>query len=169
MALSNSLKSLSLITTTAAATLLLIQACGGGAWAEAATDADPLEGVWESVITVKDCTSSAVLASFRGLAVHHRGGTVSADNSRPPATRGAAFGTWKRTAGGAGNAYTATFIFMRFNPDSSLAGTQKVARSFTLGSDGNSLVGTNTIQMIDTAGAVLQQSCATETGVRTAG
>ena len=77
--------------------------------------------------------------------------------------------TLRTPAQRAGNAYTATFIFMRFNPDSSLAGTQKVARSFTLGSDGNSLVGTNTIQMIDTAGAVLQQSCATETGVRTAG
>ena len=167
MAPSKSLKSVTLITTTAAATLLLIQACGGGAWAEAGVDADPAEGVWESVVTVKDCSSGAVLASFRGVAVHHRGGTVSADNSRPPATRGAAFGTWKRTAGGAGNAYTATFVFMRFNPDSSLAGTQKVQRSFTLGADGNSLAGTNIVQIIDAAGVVLQQGCATETGVRT--
>ena len=167
MAPSKSLKSVTLITTTAAATLLLIQACGGGAWAEAGGDADPVEGVWESVVTVKDCSSGAVLASFRGVAVHHRGGTVSADNSRPPATRGAAFGTWKRTAGGAGNAYTATFVFMRFNPDSSLAGTQKVQRSFTLGADGNSLAGTNAVQIIDAAGVVLQQGCATETGVRT--
>ena len=167
MAPSKSLKSVTLITTTAAATLLLIQACGGGAWAEAGGDADPVEGVWESVVTVKDCSNGAVLASFRGVAVHHRGGTVSADNSRPPATRGAAFGTWKRTAGGAGNAYTATFVFMRFNPDSSLAGTQKVQRSFTLGADGNSLAGTNVVQIIDAAGVVLQQGCATETGVRT--
>ena len=164
MAPSKSLKSVALITTTAAATLLLIQACGGGAWAEAAGDADPVEGVWESVITIKDCTSGAVLASARGVAVHHRGGTVSADNSRPPATRGSAFGTWKRAAG---NAYTATLVFMRFNPDSSLAGTQKVQRSFTLGADGNSLAGTNAIQVIDAAGVVLQQACATETGVRT--
>ena len=173
MAPSKSLKSVTLITTTAAATLLLIQACGGGAWAEAGGDADPVEGVWESVVTVKDCSSGAVLASFRGVAVHHRGGTLSADNSRPPASRGAAFGTWKRTAGGAGNAYTggnaytANVIFMRFNPDSSLAGIQKVQRSFTLGADGNSLAGTNVVQIIDAAGVVLQQGCATETGVRT--
>ena len=56
---------------------------------------------------------------------------------------------------------------MRFNPDTTLAGTQKVVRSFTLAADGNSLMGTNTAQIINTAGVVLQQACVGETGVRT--
>ena len=159
----NSLRSLALITTTAAATLLLIQACGGGAVAQSASDADAVEGVWDSVLSIKDCSSGAVLSSFKGLSVMHRGGTMSADNSRPPATRGAAFGTWKR---GAANAFTSTMLFMRFNPDTSLAGTQKVQRSFTTGSDGNSITGTVAIQVIDAAGAVIQQACASEIGVR---
>ena len=67
MSTSTSLKSLALITLTATATTLLIQACGGGAVAQTASDADVIEGVWESVITVKDCTSSAVFTTFRGV------------------------------------------------------------------------------------------------------
>ena len=165
MSTSTSLKSLALITLTATATTLLIQACGGGAVAQTASDADVIEGVWESVITVKDCTSSAVFTTFRGVSVMHRGGTLSADNSQPVATRGAAFGTWKR---GTGNAYTTNFVFMNFNPDNTLAGTQKVQRNLTLAADGNSLTGITAIKILDASGVVLRQACATETGVRTA-
>ena len=164
MTSSTSLKSIALITVTAAASLLLVQACGGDALAQAASDADPVEGVWESTLTVKDCTSGAVLATFKGQSVLHRGGTLSADNSQPTVTRGAAYGTWKR---GTGNAYTSTLVFMRFNPDTTLAGTQKVVRSFTLAADGNSLTGTNAAQIINTAGVVLQQACVSEIGART--
>ena len=160
----NSLKSLALITLTASATILLIQACGGGAVAQTAADADAIEGVWESVVTVKDCTSSAVLTTFRGVSVMHRGGTMSADNSQPVATRGAAFGTWKR---GTGNAYTTSFVFMNFNPDNTLAGTQKVLRNLTIAADNNSLTGTTSIKILDAAGGLLRQACATETGART--
>ncbi len=164
MTSSTSLKTVALIAVTAAATTLLMQACGGDAQAQPASDADTVEGVWESTLTVKDCTSGAVLATFKGQAVLHRGGTLSADNSQPTVTRGAAYGTWKR---GTGNAYTSTMVFMRFNPDTTLAGTQKVVRAFTLAADGNSLTGTNTVQIINTAGVVLQQACVSETGVRT--
>ena len=163
MTTTTSLKSVALIAVTAAATSLLMQACGGDALAISANDADPVEGVWESTITVKDCASSAVLATFKGIAVMHRGGTLSADNSQPTVTRGAAFGTWKR---GTGNAYTANMVFMRFNPDTTLAGTQKVQRSFTLSADGNSLTGSNAAQLIDTAGVVFRQACTSEVGTR---
>ena len=163
MTTSTSLTSVALIAITAAASSLLMQACGGGAMAQAASDADPIEGVWESTITVKDCVSSAVLATFKGIAVMHRGGTLSADNSQSIITRGVAFGTWKR---GTGNAYTANMVFMRFNPDTTLAGMQMVRRSFTLSVDGNSLTGTNAAQLIDTAGVVFRQACTSEVGTR---
>ncbi len=163
MSSSSSLKTVALIAVTAAASSLLMQACGGDALAQA-SDADPVEGVWESTLTVKDCASGAVLATFKGQSVLHRGGTLSADNSQPTVTRGAAYGTWKR---GTGNAYTSTLVFMRFNPDTTLAGTQKVVRSFNLGADGNSLMGTNAAQIINTAGVVLQTACVVETGART--
>ena len=71
---SKSLKTVALVSVTAAAATLFIQACGGGAVAQAASDADPVEGVWESTLTIKDCASGAVLTTFKGLAVLHRGG-----------------------------------------------------------------------------------------------
>lgn len=159
----SSLKSVALVTVTAAATLLLIQACGGGAVAQS-TDADPVEGTWEAVITVRDCTSGATILTARGQQVLHRGGTLSDTNAAPPTTRGVGFGTWRRDATGPG--YTARFRFYRYNPDGSLAGSLRVTRAFTLSADGNTQTSTNTSQVLDVAGAVLQNACAGDVSTR---
>lgn len=159
----SSLQSAALVTVTAAATSLLIQACGGNAEAQTASDANPIEGVWESAVTIKDCTSGAIVRTFKGESLFQRGGSLNADNSLPVPSRGAAYGNWKQ---GAGANYTANFRFLRFNPDGSLAGSQKVSRSLTLSSDLNSLTGTLTGQVFDTADVVLQPICGSETAVR---
>jgi hypothetical protein len=116
-----------------------------------------------ATITIKDCTTDAVMKTFKGAGMFHRGGTLSADNSMPPPSRGAAMGIWKR---GTGTNYTANMWFMRFNADGTLPGTQKVQRDLTLSADSNSLTGTLTLQIIDAAGAVVRQGCGTETAVR---
>jgi hypothetical protein len=160
---SKALKSVTLIAITAAATSILIQACGGGAVAQTASDADVIEGVWDSTITIKDCATNAVMTTFKGAGMFHRGGTLSGDNSMPPPSRGAAMGSWKR--GASGN-YAANLWFMRFNSDGTLAGTQKVQRTLAFGADNNSLTGTLTLQIINASGAVVQQGCGSETAIR---
>jgi hypothetical protein len=160
---SNALKSVALVAVTAAAVTLLVQACGGGAVAQTASDADVIEGVWDSTVTIKDCTTGATLNTFKGASLFHRGGTLSSDNSNPPPTRGAAFGVWKH---GTGSTYTASLWFMRFNADGSLAGTQKVQRALAVAADNASLSGTLTLQIINPAGAVVQQGCGSETALR---
>lgn len=61
---SNSLKSVALVSLTALATTFLIQACGGSdAMAQVASDADPIEGVWDFTVTRKDCAGGAVLGT----------------------------------------------------------------------------------------------------------
>jgi hypothetical protein len=117
---SRSLKYATLVSLTAASTMLLIQACGGGAVAQS-TDADPVEGSWEAVITVRDCTTSATILTAKGQQVLHRGGTVTDTNASPPTARGVGFGTWRREVAGA--SYTVRFRFNRYNPDGTLAGT----------------------------------------------
>lgn len=57
---------------------------------------DRFEGLWESSVVVQDCHSGAVLRTFRGLTVIHRGGTASATNSLPTVANGPAYGTWSR-------------------------------------------------------------------------
>lgn len=163
MTTSNSLKSFAHIAVAAAATTLLIQACGGNATAQSAPDADAIEGVWESSVTIKDCTSGAVVRTFKGVGLFHRGGSLTADNSLPRPSQGISLGNWRRDTG---QAYTANFRFLRFNADGSLAGSQKVRRSLTLAADNNSFTGTLTGQVLDTAEVVLQPICGTETALR---
>lgn len=162
-----SLKVATLISITAAATTLVIHGCGGSAGitsAEAADVADPIEGVWESTITIKDCSNAAVVRTFKGLSLFHRGGSLNSDNSAPTITRGAAFGNWRR--GVAAGSYTTNFVFFRFNPDGSYAGSQKVMRTFALGADNNSLSGTLEGSLLDPAGVVIAPVCGSEVAAR---
>ena len=163
MTQSKSLMSVALVAVTAAATLLLIQACGDGAVAQA-SDADAVEGSWEAVITVRDCTTGATILTAKGQGVFHRGGTLTDTNASPPTTRGVGFGTWRRDA--TAQNYTARFRFNRYNPDGTLAGTQRVTRVFTLSADGNTQTSTNTSQTLDAAGTVLQSGCASDVSTR---
>jgi hypothetical protein len=158
-----SLKTYALVAASAAATTLLIQACGGGAVAQTTADADAIEGVWESSVTIKDCTSGAVLRTFKGVGLFHRGGSLTADNSLPRATQGIALGGWKRNAG---QEYTANARFLRFNADGSLAGSQKLQRMLTLAADGNNFAGTIAAQVLDVDGAQVQALCGSETAIR---
>ncbi|MBC7733699.1 MAG: hypothetical protein H7306_17715 [Bacteriovorax sp.] len=158
-----SLKSVALVTVTAAATMLLIQACGGGAVAQSA-DVDAVEGSWEAVITVRDCITGATILTARGQQVFHRGGTLTDTNAAPPTTRGVGFGTWLRDA--TAQSYSSRFRFNRYNPDGTLAGSQRVTRVFTLSADGNTQTSTNTSQTLDVAGTVLQNGCAGDVSTR---
>jgi len=148
-------------------TALLIQACGGGgrAVAQSVTDADPIEGVWESAVTIRDCSSGAPLRAFKGLSVLHRGGTASATNSNPPSSAGPAFGTWRPTSTPAN--YTAAFRLMRFNPDGTHAGAQNLTRTLKLEADRNSMTGTISAELLDPSNAVVGAPiCGVETAVR---
>jgi hypothetical protein len=157
----------SLAMLTALSVAILIQACGGGgnAVAQGLGNADPIEGVWESALTIRDCSTGTTLRTFKGLSVLHRGGTTSATNNNPPAGNGPAFGTW--TAGTAPLSYTATYRFYRFNPDGSFAGAQNLARSLTLAADQDSMSGTISAQLLDAANNVVGPPvCGVETATR---
>jgi hypothetical protein len=160
-----SLKTVALVSVTALATTLLIQACGGGgAVAQSASDADVIEGVWDATVTNKDCTSGAVLGQpFKALIVFRRAGTVDVDTAPGRTLRGNIYGTWKH---GADTAYTANVVHQRFNADGTYAGMNKIQRALTLSADTNAFTGTLAVQVLDTTGTVVGQACPTETAVR---
>lgn len=161
-------RSMALAFVPAVVTALLVQACSSGsdavAQAPAIESADPVEGLWDSIATARDCASGQALATFRGMNLFHRGGTLSDTNAAPTVTRGPGFGTWKRN--GAGPTYTATFRFFLYNPDGSFAGLQRVTRNLTLSADGNSTTSNNTAQTIDPAGNVVANLCVTDVSTR---
>ncbi len=148
----------------AVATMLFVQACGGGgnAVAQASAAPDPVVGVWESQVTQKDCASGAVLAQFRGAQVYHTGGTLTDTSGAPPTSRGPGMGIWTS----AGGTYTARFRFYRYNPDGSLAGSNVVTRTFTISTDGTTAAATTRAQVIDLSGTQLQEVCASDTAKR---
>jgi len=154
------------MTLTAAASSLLIQACGGGgavAVAQTSETPDAMEGVWDSKVALKDCASGATFETLKVATIVQHGGSLSSVDSSPPTSRGTAFGNWKR---GSGGAYTLNLRFMRFDPDGSLAGSLVAQRSLTLGANGDSISGTLTAQVLAVDGSVLQSICGSETGAR---
>lgn len=149
-------------TVPAFALFLLFQACGGSGSVNAQEAPDPAEGVWEGNVSVRDCTSGNVLATFRGSHVLHRGGTLSDTNSTPTATRGPGFGVWSRS----GTGYTSKFRFFTYDATGAVSGVTRVHRSFTLSADGKTLTGSTTSQIEDLAGSVIRTACGTDTGLR---
>jgi hypothetical protein len=149
----------------AAATFLLVQACGGSsdAVAQSASAApDPIEGVWESVVTVRNCATGAPVATFRGAQVFHRGGTFTDTNAGAPTARGPGFGIWTRN----GDTYVATFRFYTFNADGSLAGTTRATRTQTISADGQTVNSTNNGEVRGVDGSLLATTCATDVSTK---
>lgn len=158
--LPRSLQTAALVSVTAASTLLLIQACGGDANAQDAPD--PIEGVWEMASSQRDCTTGAVLSTFRSAQVFHRGGTVGDTSSHAPGSRGPAFGQWSRN----GDAYTVKFRFFRYAADGSVAGSTVATIAVTLAADGNGFTATRSSQVLDNAGSVIATVCAGDAATR---
>ncbi len=144
------------------ALFLLFQACGGSGGAIAQEAADPAEGVWEGTVSVKDCTSGAVLATFRGAQVFHRGGTLSDTNSAPTVSRGPGFGVWSRS----GTTYTAKFRLFTYDPAGAVSGVMRVTRTFTISADGKTQTATTTNTAEDLNGVVIRSACGSDTATR---
>lgn len=158
-------KSVVLFTLSSGMMALLMQACGGGgdAHAQAASVADPIEGLWQSNVTLRDCASASSFGGFRGLTTFSQGGTATADNNQPSATKGVAMGTWRKTGVGA---YVIDLRFWRYAPDGTPAGQQRLTRTITLAADGRSLTSTITTQALDAADNLVQSACGAETGAK---
>lgn len=163
-------RTMALAVIPAVLTFLLVQACGSSDDAVAQTvppsaaPADPIVGLWESVVTARDCASGAALATFRGMNMLQLGGTVSDTNAAPTSTRGPGFGTWIRRAGGP--EYVVTFRFFVYKPDGSFDGLQRVVRTVTLSADGNTANATSTTQRFDASGAQSASGCASDVSTR---
>lgn len=147
----------------AVATLFFVQACGGGGNALAQSTPDPLEGVWEAVVTQKDCTTGATVATFKGAQAVHHGGTLTDISAGPPTARGPGSGTWSKNMDGT---YAIKFRFYRFNVDGSLAGSNVVTSTRTVTADGSTYTATSTNEVRDAAGNVLATVCVSDAATK---
>jgi hypothetical protein len=161
----SSLKSIAAATLPAALAVIVTQACTDSTSAQPTAATDPIEGVWNSQVTITNCQTGAIMRQFAALNLFIHGGSLVDTDTQPPASHGAAFGTWLNSNG---PQYASTFELFRFNADGSFAGTNKVARTITLSAGGAAFTSSFSVTVEDPEGATLSTACGTETATRAA-
>jgi hypothetical protein len=122
-----------------------------------------IEGVWTSDVTITDCSSGTILATFHGLGMFIHGGSLSQTNNMNPALASPSAGHWEFLGG---RSYSASFQFFRFDTTGTWTGTQKVSRDITLDSSGDTFTSVISFTTYDVNGNVIASGCGTETATR---
>jgi hypothetical protein len=127
-----------------------------------------IEGVWRTVVTLRNCqTGQPVAPSFRGLFTFHEGGTMSEFGVGPgstPALRSPGHGVWQREHGWQQHSFT--FTHYNYNVSGVLTGSVKIRASVELGASGDELTTSSESQILDPNDNVVAVGCATAAGTR---
>lgn len=142
----------------------------------------PIIGVWDSSVTITDCTSGAVVAAVHALNAFLPGGMLMDANTMPAGMRGPSFGRWAPTwndrpanaaahaTGGSGRndppLVTGRMRFYRYGPDGLVAGTNVIDRQVQVSDDGLSFTGIADGHILDLEGNELKHTCTTEVATR---
>jgi hypothetical protein len=131
---------------------------------EAAARARRIEGVWDVMVTIRDCRTGNPLTTVRARNMFIRGGTLTELNARGnPNLRSPSFGTWHMDDDGA---YAAVFRYSRFNPDGTFSQTVKVTRQIRLSREADAFAANAFVEVFDVNDVLVQTGCATEAATR---
>ena len=126
-----------------------------------------LVGSWDVRVTVRDCqtgTPIPFIPVFPAMMTYDRGGTMQqTDLGGPGLVRLPGHGVWGRQNG---REYSAAFRFLNFNPDRTFAGTNVIRSAVSLSQSGNEYTATDTLEILDANGGVIERGCATQTATR---
>jgi hypothetical protein len=137
--------------------LTVTQATQGG-------EAEQLAGTWQVEVTQRNCQTGAAIRTYPALFTYVPGGSLlgtSTDTS--PALRTPAHGIWQHTGG---RNFTATWIFFRFNPDGTYAGTVQGTTNIEVGEGDNEFTATSSAEIRDVSGNLITTGCTTQTARR---
>jgi hypothetical protein len=124
---------------------------------------DRIEGVWDSQVTLTDCQTGNVSATFRGLGTFIRGGSLAQTDNQPPGLFSPGFGRWQHSSGGH---YTATFRLFTFDANGAFTGVARVSRDIQLDRSGNTFSSVISSEIFDPNGNLIATLCGTETATR---
>jgi len=120
-----------------------------------------LEGVWQTVVTPRNCANGAALGpTFPGILLFSQGGTMTGTSTAVTSV----YGLWSREPGS--RQYSFTSLSLRHSAAGALEGTRRITQSVTLDDSGNSFTSTGTFQDSDLAGNPTISGCSTSTGTR---
>jgi hypothetical protein len=155
-----------MVARTAGVVLMAGALAGMGARLQASDDKAQIraiEGVWEPIVSIRDCQSQAVLATFPSMDIYIRGGSLLAQGISTPANRSTGMGIWRHAGG---RYYTTVYRFFAYNPDGSPAGALKVSSTIRLNAKGSAFTASDTFEVSDLNGTVVLQGCGTRQATR---
>ena len=124
-------------------------------------EARQIEGVWNPIVTIRDCETEAALFSFLSMDTYIQGGSYLGEGNGSPSVTG--YGRWRHAGG---RDYTSVFQFFTFNPDGSPAGRLKVSSRMRLSDDGTAFTAADTAEVTDLDGNVVGHACSTREATR---
>ena len=126
-----------------------------------------IEGVWLPIVTITDCQTQAVIATFPSMEIYVRGGGYIGFGAVTQSDQ-IGMGAWRHTGGGN---YTAQYQFFGYTPFGAPNGTPdgtllRVSATVQLNAAGTEFASSQTADVVDAAGNVLAQVCGTRTATR---
>jgi len=123
-----------------------------------------LEGAWSTQVSIIDCQTGTVLATFANMPVFMAGGTmVESTTSTAPALRTQGEGVWRHTTG---NNYVFRFKSFSFDDQYVFTGWTIIQANVSLDSTGDAYTSAAIIEFYDASGVLLGTGCAESVGTR---
>jgi hypothetical protein len=145
-----------LVVALASVTMLVATAAGQGG------RGGRIQGMWETQITLNDC-SGHVIRSFQGMLTFHQGGTMMDGTTTPSGLRTPAEGVWRHIAD---NTYAFRMKSFTFNAQNVFTGWSIIAGELTVDSTGDVFTGPATVEVYDPNGVLVATLCAKSSGTR---
>ena len=133
----------------------------------AKAQARAIEGVWLPIVTITDCQTQAVIATFPSMEIYVRGGGYVGFGAVTQSDQ-VGLGGWRHAGG---RKFTAQYQFFNYSPFGAPDGTPdgtllRVSATIRLNAAGTGFTSATTAEVVDTAGNVLFQTCGTRTATR---
>jgi hypothetical protein len=126
-----------------------------------------IEGVWLPIVTITDCQTQAVIATFPSMEIYVRGGGYIGFGAVRQSDQ-IGMGAWRHAGG---RNYIAQYQFFNYTPFGAPDGTPdgtllRVSATVQLNAAGTEFSSSQTADVVDAAGNVLAQVCGTRTATR---
>jgi hypothetical protein len=126
-----------------------------------------IEGVWLPIVTITDCQTEAVIATFPSMDMYVRGGGYVGFGAVRQSDQ-IGMGAWRHAGG---RNYTVQYQFFNYTPFGAPDGTPdgtllRVSATIQLNAAGTEFSSSQTADVVDVAGNVLAQVCGTRTATR---
>jgi hypothetical protein len=146
-----------------------LQAQGESGDRAAREQARRIEGVWLPIVTITDCQTQAVIATFPSMDIYVRGGGFIGFGAVQKSDQ-VGMGAWRHAGG---RNYVSEYQFFNYAPapfgapDGPPDGTLlKVSSAIRLNVAGTAFTTSETADLLDAAGNVLARNCAHRTATR---